>query len=67
VTRAFGGLMPAGGKNRLVLIAGACCFASALLVGIPVDISSALRFFSAGVLFGTGILLTTLSQWTRFK
>jgi len=59
--------MPAGGKNRLVLIAGACLIAGASLVGIPVDIASALRFFSAGVLTGTAILLITLSQWTRFK
>jgi len=59
--------MPAAGKTRLVLIAGACLIASALLVGIPVDISIAVRFFSAGVLFGTAILLIPLSQWTRFK
>src|SRR5262245_2058689 len=44
--------MPGAGKNRLALIAGACLIASALLIGIPVDISNALRFFSAGALFG---------------
>jgi hypothetical protein len=49
---------------------GACLIASALLAGIPVDISnfefngltSALRFLSAGVLCGTATLLITL-RW----
>jgi len=59
--------MPGAGKNRLVLTAGACCFASALLVGIPVHMSTGLRFFSAGVLFGTAILVLTFSQSRWFK
>ena len=59
--------MRAAGQNRLVVIAGACFIASALLVGIPVDTAIALRFFSAGLLFGTAILLITLSQWRWFK
>ena len=61
------GVMPAWGKNRLVLIAGACVIAGALLVGIPVDTASALRFFLAGVLIGTAIVLITLVQrtWTK--
>jgi hypothetical protein len=59
-----GGLMSRAGKNRLVLIAGACLVAGALLVGIPVD--SALRFFSAGVMIGAATLLITL-RWTWFK
>jgi hypothetical protein len=61
-------------KNRLVLIAGACLSAGAVLVGIPVDISnlefgglsSELRFFSAGMLTGTATLLITL-RWAWFK
>ena len=63
----LGGLMPDTGKNGRALIAGACLIASALLVGIPIDTAIALRFFSAGLLFGTAILLITLSQWRRFK
>jgi hypothetical protein len=59
--------MPNPGKYRLVLIAGACLIVGMLLVGIPVDIAIALRFFSAGVLIGTAMFLITLSQWTRFK
>jgi hypothetical protein len=58
--------MPVTGKNRLVLIAGACFIAGTLLVGIPVDTLSALRFFSAGVLTGTAMLLITL-RWTWFR
>ena len=54
------------GKNRLVLVAGACLVASALLVGIPFGTSSALYPFLAGVLFGTATLLITL-RWTWFK
>jgi hypothetical protein len=38
------GFMLRTGKNRLVLIAGTCLIAGALLVGILVDILSALRF-----------------------
>jgi hypothetical protein len=54
-------------KNRLVLIAGACLIAGVLLVGIPVDTSSsALRFFSAGVLVGTAMQLIAL-RWTWLK
>jgi hypothetical protein len=62
----LGGLMLDAGNNRLVLIAGAHLIAGALLVGIPVDALIALRFFSAGVLTGTAMLLITL-RWTWFK
>ena len=55
-----GKLMPAWGTNRLAFIAGACLVAGTVLVGIPVDISSALRFFPAGVLFGTATVLIVL-------
>jgi hypothetical protein len=58
--------MPGAGKNR-VLTAGACCIAGALLVGIPIDIATQPRFFLAGVLIGTAIVLITLGKWTRFK
>ena len=59
--------MPGGGKDRLALIAGASFIAGALLVGISIDISMQLRFFSAGVLIGTAISLMTIRQWTRLK
>jgi hypothetical protein len=55
------------GKNRLVAIAGACLFASTILVFELGSLHSALRFFLAGLLFGTAILLITLSRWTGFK
>ena len=61
------GLMPDAGKNRLVLIAGACLIAGMMLVGIPIDTPSALRFFLGGVLIGAAILIVTLSRWTWFK
>jgi hypothetical protein len=54
------------GKNRLVLIAGACFIASALLLEIPVDTLAPLRSFLAGVLTGTATVLLTL-RWTWFK
>jgi len=63
----FEGLMPDAGKNRLVLIAAACLIAGTMLVGIPIDTPSALRFFLAGLLIGAAILLITLSRWTWFK
>ena len=53
--------------SGLVLMAGACLIAGTLLVGIPIDIATQLRFFLAGVLVGTAILLIALRQWTRFK
>jgi hypothetical protein len=56
-----------GGKNRLASIAGASFIAGALLVGMPIDISIQLRFFSAGVLIGTAIFLIMLSRWTWLK
>jgi hypothetical protein len=62
----FEGLMLSAGKNRLVLIAGACFIAGALLVGIHVDTLNALRSFSGGVLTGTAMLLITL-RWTWFR
>jgi hypothetical protein len=55
------------GKNRLVLIAGACLIASTLLVFEFGSLHNAFRFFLAGVLFGTAILLIALSKWTGFK
>jgi hypothetical protein len=58
--------MPGAGWNRLVLIAGACVIAGALLVAIPFDTLSGLRFFSAGLLTGTAMSLITL-RWTWFK
>jgi hypothetical protein len=58
--------MLGAGKNRLVLIAGACLITGAVLVGIPVDTLTPLRFFSAGVLTGTAALLITL-RWAWFK
>ena len=59
--------MLAAGKNRLMLIAGACFIGGTLLVGIPIDTAIALRFFSAGLLVGTAMLLIASRQWTRFK
>ena len=59
--------MPGAGEDRRVLIAGACCIAGALLVGIPIDIATQLRSFLAGVLIGTGIFLIALRRWPWFK
>jgi len=53
--------------SGLVLIAGSCLIAGTLLIEIPVDIATWFRFFLAGVLVGTAILLIALRQWTRFK
>ena len=59
--------MPAGGTNRLAVIAGACLIAGALLVGFPVGTASGLRFFGAGLLAGAAIVLISLSQAGWFK
>jgi hypothetical protein len=62
----LGGLMLGAGKNRLVIIAGACLIAGTLLVGIPIDTLRALRFFLAGLLIGTAMQLIAL-RWAWFK
>jgi len=62
--------MLVAGKKRLVSIAsiaGACLIASALLVSEFGSLHSAFRFFLAGALIGTAILLIALSKSSRLK
>jgi hypothetical protein len=63
----LGELMPAGGSKRLAVIACGCLIAGTLLVGIPVETASALRFFGAGLLIGSAIFLIALKQSSWFN
>jgi hypothetical protein len=63
---AGGRLMP-DQQNHLLLIAGTFLIFGMLLIGIPIGVSSQLRFFLGGILIGGAILVSIFSLRTWFK